>query len=614
MPSKQIRVVFEPSGRSVYVLPGTTVLEAAADAGLTLDTPCGGAGTCRKCRVQLVRGATRPVAQDRAALDRKHLRDGWRLACQARLSEPATVHVPDASLFANQHRILTEARTAAGGEVLPAVRKVYVELPPPTLDDDAPDLLRLERAVGAVKTDLDLLRRLPELLRRGGFRGTAVVTDHRLIDLEPGDTTKRCWGSAFDIGTTTVVGSLMDLTTGDERAVASAINPQVSFGDDVLSRIRHAGSDDRGPEQLRSAIVGCVNELIDRMCKQARIHRQDVYELSFAGNTTMEHLLCGVDVRPLGQVPFSPAHARGLVVPARELGFPIHPGGRAYVFPVIGGFVGGDTVAGILATRLGQQEGPSLLVDIGTNGEIVVAHRERMLAASTAAGPAFEGARISCGMRATRGAIEKIVFDGDVRCGVIGNAPPIGLCGSALVDLAAEMLRVGIVAPEGRLLPPEDLPDGLPAALRRRVLRDGTGQTRFLICRRGGRAIWLTQRDVRELQLASGAIRAGIAILLRQMGLAPGDLSVVLIAGAFGSFIRRNHAQRIGLLPAEIDHQRIHYVGNASLSGARWALVSTKARKQAEELARQARHVELSRDPDFQARFAEAMIFPSGPA
>ena len=308
----------------------------------------------------------------------------------------------------------------------------------------------------------------------------------------------------------------------------------------------------------------------------------------------------------------------GLVVlPARELGIPINHRGMAYVFPVVGGFVGGDTVAGMLATQLSSQASPALMVDIGTNGEIVLADDGEIRAASTAAGPAFEGARISCGMRATSGAIEKVVLDDDVRSSVIGNCPAIGLCGSGLIDLVAQLLKHGIVSPAGRLLPPEQLPASLPPALRRRVRTGPDGQGEFLLAEGGGgRAdspLTLSQRDVRELQLASGAIRAGIIILLKSAGLKTADLKSVLIAGGFGSFIRRSNAQRIGLLPADIDHSRIHYVGNVSLSGARWALLSREARRSAEQLARQTTHVQLSGDADFQKEFAEAMIFPANP-
>jgi uncharacterized 2Fe-2S/4Fe-4S cluster protein (DUF4445 family) len=493
------------------------------------------------------------------------------------------------------------------------VRKRHVELPEPTLSDDAADLLRLERQIGPFEADLDALRNLATLLRGESFRGTAVLSDHRLIDFERGDTTRQCYGVAFDIGTTTVAGTLVDLNTGEEKAVGACMNPQVRFGDDVLSRIRHASENDEGREELRDSVLSAVGQLVEELCGQAKIVRRNVYEATFAGNTTMQHLLCGLDVEPLGVVPFAPTCARGVAARASQLGLRIHPRAMAYVFPVIGGFVGGDTVAGLLATRLAGGETPSLMVDIGTNGEIVLAHDGKVWAASTAAGPAFEGARIACGMRASRGAIEKIVLDDDLRVSVIGNAPPVGLCGSALVDAVGQLLARGAISPEGRLLQNDELPDSLPEAIRRRITPGENGQGEVLLAdgtSAGGGRVVLTQRDIRELQLASGAIRAGITLLLRQAGLEPADLQRVCIAGGFGSFIRRNHAQRIGLIPPGIDHTRIHYVGNVSLKGARWALLSTHARARAEQIARESTHVELSQDFDFQAEFAEAMIFP----
>ena len=613
MSDQQVSVTFQPHGRSVHVLPGTKVLEAAAQAGMTVETPCGGVGVCGKCRVRIASGACPPGEADRRAFTADQLRDGWRLACQTAICSHAVIHVPQESLFADQHRILTESHVGAAREVLPAVRKVYVTMPPPTLEENEADLLRLEGRLGPLKADLNLLRRLPRLLRDNGFAGTAVVTDHHLIDFEPGDTASLCYGAAFDIGTTTLVGCLLDLTKGEELAVASTINPQVRMGDDVLSRIRHASDSPAALAQLRDAVVGAVAAMLAQMCGEAGVDGRWVYEVALAGNTTMQHLLCGIDPSPLGQVPFAPAHARGLIVPAGELGLAIHPAGAAYVFPVIGGFVGGDSVAGMLATRLADQDGPVLLVDIGTNGEILLASGGQLWAASTAAGPAFEGARISCGMRATTGAIEKVVMDGDLRLGVIGDVPPVGICGSGLIDLAAELLVLGIISPEGRLLPPDEVRSSLSATLASRLRTDEAGHVRFVLAEGDGtrRAVAITQRDIRELQLATGAIRAGITILLKQAGLAVGDLQRVLIAGGFGSFIRRSNAQRIGLLPGELDHSRIHYVGNASLAGAKWALLSTGARRQAENLARRARHVELATDSEFQTLFVEAMIFPA---
>lgn len=609
--SQQIRVTFEPQGRSVFVLPGTKILEAAADAGLTVETPCGGAGLCGKCRVQIVSGACPPAIAEERFFAKEELDEGWRLACQSCLSATAVVRIPEASIFASQHQILAERQDASAREVLPAIRKLFVEMPPPSLSDCRGDLLRLEEKVGPFKAGLRTLQRISGRMYRNGYKGTAVLTDHRLIDFEEGDTTRKCYGAAFDIGTTTVVGSLMDLTTGQEVAIASGINPQVSYGDDVVSRIQHASSGPEGMDDLRKAIIECVGAMLCQLSAQSGVRAEHIYEIAFAGNTTMQHLLCGLNVEQLGVSPFVPPCGRGLMLSASEMGLDLHPQAAAYVFPVIGGFVGGDTVAGILATRLPEKDSPALMVDIGTNGEIVLLVDGRLSAASTAAGPAFEGARIRCGMRGATGAIEKVVLGDDVECEVIGDVPPIGICGSGLIDVAAELLETGIVTPEGRMLEPGELPEPLSEKLRRRVRLDGAGQPRFHLAGGDGQTeVFLTQRDIRELQLASGAIRAGITILLQQAGLRTTDLKVVYIAGGFGSYIRREHAQRIGLLPPDIDPKRIHYVGNTSLSGARWALLSTKARQHAEDLARQTAHVELSRDLDFQRQFAECMIFP----
>jgi uncharacterized 2Fe-2S/4Fe-4S cluster protein (DUF4445 family) len=478
---------------------------------------------------------------------------------------------------------------------------------------------------------------------------------------------------AVDVGTTTLVSALLELPGGRELAVASRLNPQTRFGDDVLSRIVHTQETPGGLDDLQRTVLRAVDEMVGELCAVARVARERIYEIVFSGNTTMQHLLCGIDPQSLAQVPFVSTMGRGLLLPAAELwgggagkgdrhllperpfgcfaqkvpvpfsGFSgsIHPRGRAYVLPVIGGFVGGDTVAGMLATGITDTRGPTLFVDIGTNGEIVLWANGKLTAASTAAGPAFEGARIAQGMRGSTGAIEKVVVDGHLRINVIGNAPPVGLCGSGLIDVAAELLRHGLLTPQGRLLPREQLPADVLPDLAERVVDESVGQVAnlpgnvgqvanlpegsrqvsnlphvaFLLASASetgnGRPILLTQRDVRELQLASGAIRAGITILLRRAGLRPGDLQGVLIGGGFGNFIRRSNAQRIGLLPAEVERRRIRYQGNTSLAGARLVALSRQARQTAEDLARRTEHVDLSSDRDFHATFAESMLFPS---
>jgi len=612
MREKEIAVKFEPQGKTVFVLKSTKIIEAAARAGITLDTPCGGQGTCGKCRVRLLDVACEPGERERAVFTPKELTDGFRLACQSELCGPTTIEVPETSVLASSFQIL-----AGEGHALDvsdaAIRKRYVELPKPSRDDPVADMDRLARELGPFEEDLALLREMPGRLRAWGFSGTAVLTDHCLMDFEQGNTESERFAIAFDIGTSTLVGILLDLTTGRERASVSRINPQTSFGDDVLSRISLAREDPEGLEKLHAAICDEVNDMVRELTRAGNVAPENVYEITFAGNTTMQHLLEGVDPGALGEVPFAPAQANSLLAPAPELGLHIHPRGRAYVFPIIGGFLGGDTVAGILVAGLADAAKPTVLVDIGTNGEIVVAHDGRMVAASTAAGPAFEGARIAHGMRATAGAIEKVMFNEDVRINVVGNVEPAGLCGSALIDLTAELLRHGIVASQGLLLTGDQLPPGLPPGIRERVIETEQGPA-FVLAHGEETAtqapVLLTQKDIRELQLAAGAIRAGIAILLRRVGLEATDVDRFLIAGGFGNFIRRSNAQRIGLLPADVEHRRIAFVGNTSLAGARLAAASQGARRRAEELARQTQRIDLSLDQDFQAEYMTAMFFP----
>jgi uncharacterized 2Fe-2S/4Fe-4S cluster protein (DUF4445 family) len=610
------KITFEPSGRAVFVLPGTLLLEAAARAGLILQSPCGGKGTCGKCAVRVTHGACTPTPACEKHFSPAQIQKGMRLACQARVETACVVEVPATSLFDSRSKILTTA-TGRHLPLKPAVWKKHVALPPPTVESPEADLTRLEAAAGKAEVSLELIQRLPELLRANGFRGTAVGRDGKLVDFEPGDTTGVLYGVAFDLGTTTIVGTLMDLRDGRELGVAAGINPQVALGDDVISRISRVREKATALAELQSLAVGALNQILAELVRQAGIGRDDLYCITLAGNTTMQHLVCGITPAALGEIPFAPAVHRAVRCRADRLGLDVHPHARLYVFPNIGGFVGGDTVAGVLASNLWGVKAPTLLVDIGTNGEIVLAHAGQLLACSTAAGPAFEGARISAGMRATDGAIEKVVMNGgDLAYNVINNSAPAGLCGTALIDLVAELLRLGVIDSSGRILPPDEMPAAVPAAVRTRLQPDGD-QMRVVLApaaaSRTGEDLCLRQRDVRELQLAAAAIRAGIVLLLRRAGLAPTDLGSVLLAGGFGNFIRRNNARRIGLLPP-IPTERIRFVGNTSLMGAKAALLSVDERREAERIAEATRHLDLSQDPEFQMEFSEAMLFPDDEA
>jgi uncharacterized 2Fe-2S/4Fe-4S cluster protein (DUF4445 family) len=608
---KEVKIVFEPSGRSVYALAGTVLLEVAARAGFILQTPCGGAAKCGKCVVRIRAGICPASESELASLGAARVAEGFRLACQACLSGPLTVEIPDTSLFQSQQQILT-GDTGDEMEVLPRVRKTCVQLKPPLHDEGGSDLDRLHAAIGPCPVSLSAVCDLPGALRRSNFNATAVLVDNELIAVEPGDTTSACYGIAFDVGSTTLVGTLVNLTTGADIAVAARVNPQTSFGDDVISRIQKCRTAPDGLQQLQSSVLDGINRIIDELERKAGIERSRVYEVVFAGNTTMQQILCGIDPSPLGELPFTPAFREALEARASDLHLHVHPCAKVYVFPQIGGFVGGDTVSGIVATRLDRFTKPALLVDIGTNGEIVLAHDGTMLATSVAAGPAFEGARIVHGMRATTGAIEKIILDGDVRLNVIGNVKPSGLCGTALIDVAAELLRMGLLDSTGRILPSSEAPGDISPALRARLVED-RGEVNFLLVAAAESAtrepLFLYQRDIRELQLANAAIRAGINILLRMAGLNAADLGEVLLAGAFGNFIRRNHARRIGMLPP-VPCSHIRFVGNTASFGAKRALLSTQEKAYAGRILKKVRHVDLSLDPEFQMEFSSALLFP----
>ncbi|HPD14272.1 MAG TPA: ASKHA domain-containing protein [Planctomycetota bacterium] len=611
MTTGAIKVTFEPEGKAAFVLPGSLVLEAAARAGIIVETPCGGRGTCGKCRIVVRDGCSPATATERRLLKPRELAGGLRLACQAKLVRETVVTVPDASRFFEQ-RILT---SGVGGatRLCPAVAKQAVRVPEASLADPRSDVDRALEALGGngLRFSLGAARELPAALRADGRRLTAVLHGGEVLAVEAGDTAARAFGLALDIGTTTVVGSLLDLTTGHEAALAARTNPQVSFGDDVVARITHA-SEGNGLRELQEKVVGCINDIVAEVAARAGIAREAIYEVTTVGNTTMNHLLLGLDPRQIAQMPFAAVVRAAMVVPAAELGIAVHPRARLYAMPNIAGFVGGDTVGVILAANLLACRKPTLAVDIGTNGEMVLGTGRRLIACSTAAGPAFEGARIRFGMRAADGAIEQVRFGRDVETSVIGDARPRGLCGSALVDAIAELLRAGILEPSGRMLGPGELPRKLPQALRRRVVPGERGYD-FILAHEAetdlGSPILLTQGDIRQVQLAKGAIRAGIEVLKGELGLDDARLDGILLAGGFGNFIRRRNALRIGLLPP-VEHARIHFIGNAALVGAKMVLACADYRAQAEVISRETEYLELGGLPEFQSHFAEAMLFP----
>lgn len=608
-----VKVNFLAQQKEVEVSAGSTLLQAAAKAGVPVEGNCGGKGTCGKCKARIVSGGggkASPV--ELKYLSPAELETGWVLACQCSLWNDVVVEVraqKDA-----YHRKSDLNRGEWGVAIEPSVEKILVSMTPPSVEDQTPDCERLLGHLPQMRQDVsrDLLSALPRILREAEFKVTAAMAGGRLLAVEPGDTTARKFGLAFDIGTTTVVGSLVDLNSGEVLADSAATNPQNVFGADVISRINHAAGG--GLRQLQDKVVGAVNSIIRQLLAEAGINKNEVYEAVVVGNTTMSHLFLGIDPTYLAPAPFIPAFSRAVEVGTAELGLDMHPGGRVVVLPNIAGYVGSDTVGVMLATRIEQREGICLAVDIGTNGEVVLSGRGRILTCSTAAGPAFEGAQIRHGMRAAEGAIEAVSIDGDVTLKVIGNTAPRGICGSGLIDAVAEMAKSGVIDATGRFVGPGASGLSLDPRLMAR-LRRGENGCEFVLAPAGisaaGEDIVITQKDLRELQLAKGAIYAGIRVLLRELGVSGEDVTQVLLAGAFGNYIKKESALAIGLLP-EMPLDRINSVGNAAGDGAKLALVSKSERARALSLARRAEHVELSTRAVFQEEFINALYFPAG--
>ena len=602
MIARKLEVNYLPFERTTRVPPGTTLFSAAHWIGLPIDSTCGGRGTCGKCKVRVVKGLTDAETADHRQLRPQEIVEGWRLSCQARIHEDMTVEVPQLL------RVPKAATMGLGRLVIldPNVRKVYFELAEPSMHDQRSDTARLKDALTDEGHDmvanLAVLRTLPQALRESGFRVTAVLAGDRLVAVEPGDTTADCYGVAFDVGTTTVVGTLMNLRTGMAASVLSTLNGQAPFGADVISRISHGMNGPEAIHELQHAVVSTMNSILAELYRDTGVSPMQTYEAVVAGNVTMLHLLLGVDPTPLSMAPFTPAFMDELTVDAGEIGLHIHPHGYVQTLPALGAYVGADIVAGVLATGVVREDRLRVFVDVGTNGEIVLGSAQRALATAAPAGPAFEGSQIKCGMRATVGAIEGVQLGDRVELQVIGgDVPPEGICGSGLVDVVAQLLLAGLLDHSGRLKKAEDVPSH-PLADR---LIEVDGVRAFLLAD----GVYLSQRDIRELQFAKGSIATGIKVLMDILGVTVDDLDEVLLAGSFGSYLNPESAKIIGLVPpVEVD--KIIAVGNSAGEGAKIALLSYRERQVAFELPSRIEYVELSGRSDFNDSFVSVLGFP----
>jgi uncharacterized 2Fe-2S/4Fe-4S cluster protein (DUF4445 family) len=477
----------------------------------------------------------------------------------------------------------------------PAVQKRYLELEEPSLEDQTPDLDRVLAAMDdlELRVPLDLLRGLGRTLRESDWKVTAVVCDDLLLEVEPGDTTSRRFAIAFDLGTTTVVANLLDLETGQPAAVRSLLNRQQPFGADVISRISATMLDDGALELLRTRAHESLDELTGEVCEEAGVAREEVYEVVVTGNVTMAQLALGIDPEPLSMAPFTIAAQKLPDATAADFGVRVHPRAPAITFPALGAYVGPDIVSGVLATGLTLDRRVRLFVDVGTNSEIVLGSAVRALATAAPAGPAFEAAQIRCGMRAAEGAIEGVkIVDGEVELQVIGDTRPIGICGSGLVDAVAELVGAGILDHSGKYVE------------HPRVVKIGEERVFML-----APDVYLSQRDVRELQFAKASIATGWTILCRDLGIEPSEISQVLLAGSFGSYLSPASAVKIGLVP-ELPLTRIVSAGNVAGEGAKIAALSVQERAAAAAIVDEVEYIELSGRADFNDLFIDQLRFP----
>ncbi|MEK8035301.1 MAG: ASKHA domain-containing protein [candidate division NC10 bacterium] len=606
-----------PERRTLQVAHGAIILASAQAAGVDITATCGGRGRCTSCRVKFVSGAVPPpTVMDELQLGDALVREGYRLSCQCRVVEPVDVLVAP-PLDERSFQILgarVPPEELARIEIDSGIRKEVVTIDLPKEEHrQTSDLEALLALVGRTTEDVspEVLKTLPHALRDHHGEITVTTFGSRLLAVEPGDTSLLKFGLAVDIGTTSVVTTLMELESGEQLAAVSSLNPQAVFGADLMSRIAFAQFNPGNLRKLQTRIIGLLNQHIEQIVRDSGVLAKWIYKVVIVGNTCMHHILLGIDPSHVGLAPYAPVMRHPLVLPARELFLKVNPEARVCLLPIVAGFVGADAVGVALATRIAETPDLRIAVDIGTNGEVLLGSRDRLWACSAPAGPALEGAQLRHGMRGALGAIDRVwLEDGDLRVHTIGDAPAQGICGSGVIDAIAVLLDTGAVDWMGLIAVEER--DRLPAPLRERV--GVRGEERVVILVRPGegdapREILLTQDDIRQVQLCKGAIASGTAMLQRIAGVAPEQVSELMLAGGFGNYLSVRSALRIGLIPP-LPASRIRYVGNAAALGAQLALMSEAERARAGRIARRIEHVSLAAHPDFQDVFVDSMNFP----
>ncbi|UCD56607.1 MAG: DUF4445 domain-containing protein [Candidatus Hydrogenedentota bacterium] len=622
----QYKITFLPEGKVATANPGDTLLDAAQRSGVYVHSLCGGDMICGKCRL-LVKEGGQVFEEQHMLLSREEVRHGYVLACASHPRSDVVVEVPIESRIEGKQIVVDEDAQRFSGlarvdlekyefEHSPLTEKLYLEIPAPSLEDNLSDLSRLFRSIRAhvdapiMQTGLKNIRRLPQILRRGDWKVTCTLGQRggtvEVIEIEEGDTSRRNYGVAVDVGTTTVVAHLIDLNISKILATDATYNSQIAFGEDVITRLIYAKDEVGGRERLHEAIIGNINMLINNILTAADVNIQDITCVLCAGNTTMMHFLLDLDSSYIRREPYIPAATR--IPPARaiEVGIQINPRGLLYAAPGVSSYVGSDIVSGVLASGINRAPQLSMLADVGTNGEIVIGNNEWLVCCSASAGPAFEGGEVKFGMRATHGAIEKVkVLEGGeiVETVVIANESPRGICGSGLIDVISELRREGVIDRTAKFSEP-----GYCSRLRQ--TDDGV---EFVLAYAAetaiDRDIVLTQPDINNLVRSKAAVYAGASVLIKSVDLKFEDLEHVFIAGGFGNYLDLPGAIAIGLLP-DIPLHKIRFIGNSSLSGAKLTILSREAFAEAEKIAQKMTYVDLSSNRQFMDEYSSALFLP----
>ncbi|MFX1375605.1 MAG: ASKHA domain-containing protein [Promethearchaeota archaeon] len=629
--NKNIIIDFEPISRRVLLSSIKPLYELIIELSISIRSICGGLGTCGKCRLLIQKGKQffiQPTSVEKKFINQDDLEMGWRLACQARIDEKKIQLVeereaPQFRIFLPNELILEDFNILTGGiekrvKLVPAIKKYFIEIDDASLKEPQADFERIvEKLIPMSQAfrketqfdiNLGLLNNLPSVIRENNNKITITLFNNRtIIACEPGNTVKDNFGIAFDIGTTTIVGYLINLNSGKVYAVDSNLNSQTAYGEDVITRLTLIKNNKKNLQTLNTVVIKDLNEILLKTCSKAKINPSRVYEASIVGNSVMHHIFLNLDPTYIGISPFVPVIQRGLNVLARDLKLNISKYGHVYTAPVIAGFVGADTIGVILSSNIYKEKDLTLVIDIGTNGEIIIGNRRILAVGSCAAGSALEGAHISNGMRAAAGAIDSLTINPDtfdVSFSTIKRKKPIGICGSGLVDLVAEMLKSKILTRSGNF--------NKELLNCDRLIKDNKTYE-FIIAKKDetslGKHITVTQNDIRQIQMAKAAFFSGIRLILKSIGNEDLKVKKVFLAGAFGNYIGARNAKFIGMIP-DISDDKIYQIGNAAGIGAQYFLLNVKLRKKARQLLNRINYVEIAIKEEFQKEYAEAMYFP----